>query len=1082
MITGTHGIFQGGDVAKDNANSRITIAASLMRAADQRLIAVGGDGRRVSIVFGASTPGFNYNRTRLSALDAPTYQLALGLDAGEAYLLWDSQVTDDLLIAGSVIADDIVFAKVTWPAGATSMADLTIDTAERTETRIVSAADPVSAKDLYHNGMRFGDTGFNAPLASFAVMSEVLQGELRARVGDNFAVSLLRRTNILTAGTQLTVERFRLYLRDVVAGSDVFKAIDTKSDAIFNFNVNTIPNERINVFVDRTTGEVGAGTSFDPVTKVLVAFGDVPAGATSLADVFFVVASELSQANAQSGASVELNRRAYASGFVRPVALTPVPAVPQTLVMDENIVEVAGVQARVPAQQIALPSAPVTGDRVDLVYLEVHRVVEPSPPADGSTYVVLGGVGYLVTKIRLAVAQGVAYDTPEKMMLQPQVVGLGGSGFDADAQGHFVSPYFAVAHDGFSWALPVGLAYRFNQGNWAPTNLSGGTNRPDGKQFDRIHVEELSVLAPVLQLKGVNHQLVLNQAIDAILKGAHPQQLGHNPLQSSYLSKRPLVVDAVAPTLEAGAHMLGAPDSRRRQWSARPEPYWTGVSFPITSDYASPGVLYEDGTRTLLIQAPAEGSLVTDAGQPVAELTWVETGLPVGLVGTWTVGVDETAAQAVLSAAHANFLPAGTVSVSFQIVQEPTGYLTGMPSAIFRATVDGNGIVAAGPGAPVATEAGGVVTTTRPIGPQLKCEAVIDERVYVADGSDTLAIPTVLNGRIVLGAIEADVVGVGPIGIRTFTLQPLGHLLRLSAAQPNGTSVRVKLALGGRIFNYEPRHLALTEFAESALHDESVTGGKTEFFVALPDERVLKGVLGYRLNPALPLFAGVYVDGRLYQATVLGFDRNLVKIELVLTTADYNALEVPQQPLWEEYTPGLWRLVPGTYTFTLPVLWTSPIKVFERFLLAYGTPAQPFLPAAGDEQMEIVHHGRFLITNSSPANVGTEPFAPATERFPLVAGVRKGHEATEVATILSDALEMGHKAEVPWDGVVLAVDGRFVFNAGIFDPDAGFVVWMALVRHGRALRVFTYLVEGDTFSVEDPGRAFFTYPLLHVVE
>jgi hypothetical protein len=1081
MITGTYGIFQGGELSLDTANFRINIAAALMRAVSERLIGMGGPGRRVSVTFGALTPGFGFNRPRLSALDAPTYQLAIGLQAGAAYLIYDSEVSDDITMVETPNAGDIIFGKVSWPVGATTMADLTLDLTERTETRIVTAEDPLSAKDLYHNGMRFGDASFNQPLASMAVMSELLQGELRARAGDNFAVSLLKRTDIVTAGNQLTVKRFPLYLRDVVAGRDVFKVIDTKVDALFNFNAAAMANQRINIFVDRTTGQVDAGLAFNAATKVLVAFGDVPATATSLDDVFFVIAAELSQANAQSGASVELNRRALASGFSTPTQLVPVVGVPNGLALAENIVELAGVQARVAPQQVALPAAPNAGDRLDLIYLEVHRVVEPSPPADGSTYVVLGGVGYLVTKARLAVASGVTYDTPERMMVQAPVVGLGGGGFEADAQGHFTSPYFAVAYDGYSWAVPVGLVYRFNQAPWAANNLAGGTGRPDGKQHDQLSPDEVMNVSPVLSLKGLNHQALLHATIDAILKGRHPQQFGAALLSGSYLSKTPLHVDAIAPTPTAGARMLGTPDGVRRQWTARPRPYWLGASFPANADYVGKSVVYEDGTRTLLIQAPTAGSLTLDNDQPVVELVWLETGEAVALTGPWSVGADTRSAQATLDPLDPHFLPAGTLSASFEVLQAADSYLGAVPARAYRATLDNADIDFAAPGAERTSEAGGVVRRVSAIGPALKGDAMIQERIYAADGSDSIAIPTVVDGRVVLGAVTVDLLAGGAVGIRTFTLGPLGHVLRLAAAQTAGTQLRVALALGGRTFRYDPRHLGADEFAESALFEATTTGAKTTHHVALPQERVLKGVMGYRLDPARPLTAGVYVDGRLYQATVSGLDRNLATIELALSPAEYAALEAGQQPKWE-LVGGVYRLAAGTYTLTLPLLWSDPPKSFEHFAFVYDFQALPFVPLLGDETFEIAHHGRVMITNSSAANDGTEPFAPATERFPLVRGDRKGVEALAVQTIFSDALEMGHRAEVPWDGTALAIDGRFVFNAGIFDADAGFVVWMCLVRQGRNLRVFSYIVEGETLAVDTPARAFLTYPLTHVVE
>jgi hypothetical protein len=53
---------------------------------------------------------------------------------------------------------------------------------------------------------------------------------------------------------------------------------------------------------------------------------------------------------------------------------------------------------------------------------------------------------------------------------------------------------------------------------------------------------------------------------------------------------------------------------------------------------------------------------------------------------------------------------------------------------------------------------------------------------------------------------------------------------------------------------------------------------------------------------------------------------------------------------------------------------------------------------------------------------------------------------------------------------------------GIPAPDAGVLAWIALVKWGRAARVFCYVTEGNAFAVEQPPQAFVSYPVANFVE
>ena len=201
MVNGTYGIFRGGEVTINAEFFGIDVGPTILRTSNGRNVGFGKGGRRVSVRFNQPVADFEFNATRPSDLDAPIYRIDIGPNAGHAFVAFDGEVMNDIVVIGQPSTNYVVFAKVSWPAGATQMSDLTLSFDERMESRVLLAPNPLNPGDLYRPGMDFGDISFNEPLVSLSVLSEVLQGELKSRSGNSSMSSSLIATTLVGLGS-----------------------------------------------------------------------------------------------------------------------------------------------------------------------------------------------------------------------------------------------------------------------------------------------------------------------------------------------------------------------------------------------------------------------------------------------------------------------------------------------------------------------------------------------------------------------------------------------------------------------------------------------------------------------------------------------------------------------------------------------------------------------------------------------------------------------------------------------------------------------------------------------------------------
>jgi hypothetical protein len=376
---------------------------------------------------------------------------------------------------------------------------------------------------------------------------------------------------------------------------------------------------------------------------------------------------------------------------------------------------------------------------------------------------------------------------------------------------------------------------------------------------------------------------------------------------------------------------------------------------------------------------------------------------------------------------------------------------------------------------------GNRLATITPIGATGKGDVVAIDYVVTADGTNLLTIPATVEGRTVLGPITVRRGNV-PRDIKTFTLGTTTHVLTLLANETAGNVLTVHLALGGTLVNYRPKNRSIDEFATGAFYEWVRVGGVPTYTLALPGMSVLKGLMSFQNNVNNPLVTGVYVDGRLYPAVVTGFNRNAISVTLALSGAEYAALASGDQASWDfDAVSSTYRLTAVNHAIKLPMLASGAPQTNDVLAFTYQFASLPFLPIHGGEVFQIVQHGFVIGSSSSIANASPNAMSPLAERFPRVRGTLKGVGATPV-TSFTDLLQVGQLGAFPFDGTLFTVDGTLQFDVGVLTANAGFYTWVALVRLGRRLFLFAYVIEGDTFSVADTTRAFLGYLPIQLVE
>lgn len=1118
MIASTVGIFSGGHVTLDVQASAIRIGPTILRSASGENVGFGGPGRVISVHFGTSSFGFSASFP--SDLEAPIYALYLDGTAGQAFICYDHGTERDIVVSRTVSPSMTVLAKAQWPAGASTVNDISLDFSERAETRLIEADDPISAMDLYHSGMDFSDISFNKPLISMSILSQVLQGELSARSGDNFSVVLAKRQDIVALASSVLVKPVRIMMRSLVDGVVRYRLLDTKTDFTFPLSgpMATYHGKVIHVYVDPDTGIPGCGVSQPPDT-VLVARGLVRDFYNSLAEVRYEIASEINQSNAQTGSQQKIYRESIATGFVGEVPIS-ISEDGVNISLGESTVIANGVYCSVFPSSVPIgPMDQVTsGCQFDLVYLEVSQYISGSPPTDGQAFIPLSGIGYVVAEAHLKLARGldpmnVCLGMPENLMLDEKVTSRSGANFTytPDDNWNFTGVDTDVnSYSGQTYGIPLALVSRFNSAPWGATNPAGGglvdgkPSRPDGKRHDQVHADELWVISPQASVKGVNHEQVMQKALQAILKGGVLFGVAHQI--PYFISRMPTQVDYISevPNNSSLFTHVGSQDGKRLEFSALPEPYRIGQIFKLNVD--TDGKVFSLVDRgvpsdytNVSVFAP-EGALLSlsEGGQPRVTLTDQLTGEAIATKSGWNVGFDSRGADAEIPSRYI-----GNICGSVEIIHNGHESLSFSPKKIHQCSIDSNLVDYVDLSHPrIETKING--NKYEWAFEKDRAESARVEISYVGENSNRITLSKAKSdGRNVIGVLHAKRIDTNGntkiLGLHSARLSADNKTVEeviLQEPIPQGTTVYLTCALEGIRVVLDGKQSGIVRTDHSLVWDGGLWGspGATLDTIHIPLTTnpdfdmplLLSGAKFLSTEKKDSVFdvankTAIYIDGFLYPATLKSIGHTQVTVQIALTQAEYDVSALAGAATADNWIKGadnLYRLI-GSHYIRLPICVARPLRRSETLRLVYGYHPQPFFQMTNQDEMRIAHPGKILASNSSPSNKWQHPYAPLSERLPVVSGPsanRIAPSASDVSLTMVDSLEVGQDKEPPFSGEELVLDGRFKFHAGVFDKDSGYVAWLCLAKKERWLRVFCYLNKDDGMLVKDPGMAFVCTP------
>lgn len=1130
MIAGNHGIFNGGSVTLDAQANAIRISPVILRTRSGDNVGFGSPGRSISVHFGVSSFGFAASFP--SDLEAPVYALYIDSLAGQAHVCYDHGVERDIVVTRTPSDAMTVFATISWPAATTEMSGISVSYADRQETRLIEAGDPIAADELYSSGMDFSDVSFNQPLISMSVLSQVLQGELSSRSGDSFSVVLAKRQDITTTADTVTLGPVEIVTRSIEAGGIKYRLINTKEDFTKTFDdpIATYRGKTIFLYALPETGAPGCDL-IQPPGSILIAKGLVRESHTSIADVRFEIASEISQSNAQTGSQQAIYRDSLGTGFVGPVHLS-VSEDGLNFVLDPSTVLARGVYCSTPALTVPIGStADVThGARYDLLYLEVSQYIAGAPPTDGQSFIPLSGVGYVVAEAQMKLAKNlssanVCLGLPEALMMDEAVTSKSGAGFSYTPEHGwtFIGEDRDInSYSGMTFGIPLALISRFNALPWSSENLEGGCvvggqpTRPDGKRNDQVHHDEMWVIAPQVSINGVDLERLMQQSVRALLRGGELH--GASFQMSPMVSRFPTHVDLITEYMDSSANRftwIGKPDGRRMEFSALPHPYRVGEAFDNTGDSGDDNKIFttnddadDPDYTTVMVEAPAGAKLTLTADRQPRVLLTDSNGLAVPTKERWSTLDDAKRAQAKIPKNAAT-----RVYGSVEVLQDGYSHLSFHPQKIHQCLINSTLVDHAdiGQERKETKQNGNTYEWTIE---DNRAEAVRVEIPYVGNGGRTITLSKLKSdGRNVIGVLHAKVVVAGGgtrlVGVRSARLSANSQTVEeviLQEEVQNGTTVYLACALEGRRVRMDAKHAGVLGVSNSLVwetYSAIGTGTTDTYYIPLT---------GRPLDFPAPIFesgfqylsterrgasfdsllkTGVYVDGYMYPATLKNIGHNQVILQLALTQAEYDALaldEIATANTWQVGADGLYRLK-RSVSVNIPMEVSNPLRSSDKLRLVYGYHPTPLFSMSSQVPMEIAHPGRLVASNSSIANNWSHPYAPLAEKLPVVSGpnllftsrlIAPG--ASNVSMVNPSILDVGQDKEPPFAGSEMVLDGRFKFHTGVFDKDSGYVAWLCLVKKERWLRLFCYITEGDTMRIGDARQAFMCAPPGNMVE
>ncbi len=904
-------------------------------------------------------------------------------------------------------------------------------------------------------------------------------------VGDTIkiiATGQTRVVSVITSDTSLTVS---VALSISATGS---KFEGPANAAIVNeITDNAYQNQSIYVMIHKTTGipkiAYAPDDSYYLVARTTATIGS---GATDLDSISFEVENDLAGLNAVKENLASITRSMIGTGFLRPVQLTT-GNTDNTIRLLSNVCHVLGYSIGFLDQDIPLGDPPTSGSRFDFVWLEIWREADPNIQVFSQIRIKNGLSSiYLDAPLSDTSVQSGA-DTPAAFLV-------------SEKQGHFSSIDSANSVDQKRFAIPLAIVHRFNSASYSvssPRNLNGGVDRPDSKSCIVINEDELLNIAP--RITQEDKKSLLGQALRLMLKG----ELLNSFEQASYdsgggtgvWSKRPYQIDYLG-SFPTGSE-IGKVDGARRNWSNNVDQL-IDFSFKFRSDIELPSA--PDGYLSAVATYNNVGNHLTlfptilndfdlyldpSTGWPTATVKWVSDNTDVGFIDTWNVDADSGVADVQLDLGeHAD----GEIAVMFKAKYLAARGFTKVPTVLYSALRNDDdsdvsnfyAIAPATSSVPSFVKNEARTTTINAVeytdtlyilrrGDANKFYANTWNYYKAGNGSSSTfySIPIDLDPFTVIGLVDV-IDDHGNRIVPTLVKWDSGNLKVKLPAMSTLRPIKFVLGRGGKQLDYKPGSKEITDLCIASY---ITTDWNTEDLMLVGSSAIKKYCSGNIIHGfnSLQNNYTVFIDNISVPVRVDGVGGNILTIDMRLSTAEHAALPSSEQRDLYTLTGGLYKPAADS------VVSFSTLETFneqESIVLRYSYSASPWRAFSDSSAANIEERGFLLITTDGPGNGGDSIYSPTSERFPVVQGISAVGTGTEVSPLgIHDVLDYQQNSSMFIEGCDINFDSEYQLSVYVQAP-TGLAVWVALVKQGNRVLMFSYQNRDGHFVLDSIGQAF----------
>lgn len=372
---------------------------------------------------------------------------------------------------------------------------------------------------------------------------------------------------------------------------------------------------------------------------------------------------------------------------------------------------------------VEMPAPPAVGQRQDLLFLEVFRVlVRPNStvnkPAIDKIYR-YGNTQYRGTQLPDTMLDpAINVETTQRIQLQFRVRTVAGVNFNVfpegvddptvkargpntgdtaytfTNQGSVVEDYglFRAGNgdtasrsvlgtvDGFIYAIPLLGVHRRNSTAYSVyTNPSGSSvsvgdgvksDRPDGMFNDSIDLKDIMDLRHLSLNCECSLSEMVDLNLDQLLRGKNQNTWGNDYVGAQKGTKL-LQVDGISVIDQPGIHDFAIPDGFRRMFTDKAinQSYAHNFVEGTNNTFSAPDITfaYIAGSHNITITATAPHTV--PGANPLPILVWRATGNTVGLVAGWNITSPQII-WANINPADGNYIAGGTIDVVFYLTYE----------------------------------------------------------------------------------------------------------------------------------------------------------------------------------------------------------------------------------------------------------------------------------------------------------------------------------------------------------------------------------------------------------------------------